>query len=989
MRKLQKRSVAFIVMLVTALMVVVMCLTACGNVGVDKPNPGNKDEYCTVIFYSNYGNSVPSESVKKGGLVARPNDPTCSGYIFGGWYADSDFTNEWDFDTNIVLSETVMLYAKWTPEGGGEPEPVPTCTVTFVTNCSETVQSQTIDMGNKVNRPNITNAGYTLDGWFNGNTKWDFDKNVVSTETLTLTAKWTKIPVVQNKCTVVFETNCAATVNSKTLDIGSKVDQPNISNPGYTLDGWFNGNEKWDFANDTVSGSTLTLTAHWTKIDTPIIGDDSVTVTFNVGRAARMAGTYNPAAVTVKSGNKVSEPTVSRNGYTLSGWYVDEGTQKWNFANAVTENITLYAKWTAGGGTTIDYTPTMRDNNTLYIHYLRSDNDYNGWTAWVWTTGNGTRYTSTTVDKSGSVIAVNLNAYGNPTSIKFKIAIISDSGDWGSEDGGDVTLNLSEAQRVGDSSYHWYVTQGNTANGSNHAVAAGPVGGGTTEQPRASISNVNRSYAQGLPVMKTVSGWDEMGVGYQIFVASFCDSNGDGVGDIKGIISKLDYLKSLNVDVLWLTPVQSSPTYHAYDCDDYYNIHEKFGTNADYRALVKAVHDRGMKIIMDLVVNHTSQNNEWFQKSKAGVVEEVTYQDGTKATVKYRDFYRWKQGGGNRYCDGGNGWSFYSSFGSGMPELNYDYQPVRDAMADVAAYWMSFGLDGMRMDAIKHVFMWDEGDHAGGDVEGGADDKPYNYNLTKNIEFFKEFNYKLKTKYPHCFLLGEQLSGNTNYVSPFYQGMDSLFDFNTYFDLPERINGNKGGVSEQASTFNNNAQKYQTNRGDRPINGMITSNHDIPRLSYKLNDNTDKMKLYTAVIMTMPGLSWIYYGDEIGLRSEGSNDNTYRQSMKWTSSWANKCTAIQDFSLNGSVKSVAEQDTDENSLLKYVKKLTKFRNDNPTLISGEATCSTQDGMLKITVTGGGKTYTVYHNFSGDSKTVSGNVVFGSSTVPAYGTTIVK
>ncbi|MDE7107577.1 MAG: hypothetical protein K2O39_04565, partial [Clostridiales bacterium] len=544
------------------------------------------------------------------------------------------------------------------------------------------------------------------------------------------------------------------------------------------------------------------------------------------------------------------------------------------------------------------------------------------------------------------------------------------------------------AQKVGGS-YHWYVTQGNTANGSNKAVAVSSGGGSAnrqTEDKRASVGNVNRATAAALPVMKTVDGWDEMGVGYQIFVASFCDSNNDGVGDLKGIISKLDYLKSLNVDVLWLTPIQSSNSYHGYDCYDYYSIDPKFGTNADYRRLVSEAHSRGMKIIMDLVVNHTSPNNEWFQKSKDGVIEEVTYQDGTKATVKYRDFYRWTNSGGNRMESAGDGWYFYSSFGGNMPELNYDYQPVRDAMADVAAYWMSYGLDGFRMDAIKHVFMWDESENKQSDREGGANDRPYNYNETKNVEFFKEFNYKLKSKYPHCYLLGEQLNGNTDDVSPFYKGMDSLFDFNTYYNLPGRLDG---GASAAANEFNRNAQKYQTNRADRPINCMISSNHDINRLNAIIDGNTEKAKLYMAVIMTMPGLSWIYYGDEIGLAGKKGGDDDLRQSMKWTSTWANKCTAIYDNGANNNTKSVAEQENDSNSMLSYVKSLTKFRNDNPALINGTATCSEDNGMLKIEVTGGGKMYTVYHNFSGSSKTVSGNVVFGSSTVPAYGTAIVQ
>ena len=1083
--RVHSRKVAFAALLVLIVSVFAV-FAACGNLDLaDTGDKGNADkQFCVVAFYENGGSEVMPQRVEVGGLIAKPDDPERDGYTFGGWYKDRNFLFKWNFDSDKVSGDIIMLYAKWTAVDGDtdDPEPIPseddyclvtfvtdvdnetvqsqsvilggkvetprtltktgytfdgwytsdgkkwdfakdtvsgsalvltakwtliqsdkkTCSVTFISNCATPVSSQIVEVGGKVKEPpQLYKEGYTFDGWYNGSKKWDFAKDTVSGSALVLTAKWTPVPVEKDTCVISFVTGCSAKAESQTVEVGGKVKQPSVNNPGYTLDGWYTPDgKKWDFDKDTVSGKTLTLTARWSKInegdddddddddDGPIIGTgEEVTVTFNVGLSARKAGVYNPAAVTVKAGGTIAEPKLTRSGYKVSGWYVEESSTKWNFSkDTVKQNMTLFAAWEASSGTSIDYTPTMKNDNTLYIHYLRNDGAYDGWCAWVWTTGSGTRKTSTTVDASGTVFAVDLSQYGSASTVNFIIAIISSDNKFGEKDGGDNAVTLSNTQKVGGS-YHWYVTQGNVANGGNKPVAADKIGG-TTEEKRASKTNVNRQTAQKLPVMSTASDWDEMGVGYQIFVASFCDSDGDGVGDLNGITSKLDYLQSLNVDVLWLTPIQSSDSYHGYDCYDYYCIDKKFGTNADYRRLVSEVHKRGMKIIMDLVINHTSTQNEWFVKSKAGVIEEVTYQDGTKATVNYRDFYRWKNSGGNRYNNAGDGWYYYSSFGSSMPELNYDYQPVRDAMADVAMYWMGYGLDGFRLDAIKHLFMWEESDNAGSDTKGGANDPGYEYNLTKDVEALKEFNYKLKKKYPFCFILGEQLSGNPSDVAPFYAGMDSLFDFNTYYDLPSRLNS---GASAQSAAFNSNAQKYEQYRQDRPINSMITSNHDIDRLHAKVGNSAEKTKLYMAVIMTMPGLSWIYYGDEIGLIGDKSKygDNGVRQSMKWTSSWANKCTAIPDQNLNGNTKSVADQEKDNSSLLSYVKSLTKFRNDNPALISGKATCSESNGMLKISVTGGGKTYTVYHNFSGSSKSVSGNVVFGSSSVPAYGTAIVK
>ena len=218
--------------------------------------------------------------------------------------------------------------------------------------------------------------------------------------------------------------------------------------------------------------------------------------------------------------------------------------------------------------------------------------------------------------------------------------------------------------------------------------------------------------------------------------------------------------------------------------------------------------------------------------------------------------------------------------------------------------------------------------------------------------------------------------------------MDSLFDFNTYFDLPSKIAGGKAG--DAASAFSANAEKYESYRGDKPINSMISSNHDVPRLAQKLSTDAQR-KLYFAVMLTMPGLSWIYYGDEIGLNGSTSNDNTYRQSMKWTSDWENKCTAIYDYRFNESLKSVSEQENDDGSILYYVKRLAAVRDANPALINGTARYSDENGVLEITCTGDDGMITAYHNFTGAQRTVSasGDALFGSATLPAYGTAIFK
>ncbi len=922
------KPIAIVIAVLTAVIFAAMPLAGC--------NRRTPEQKYTVTFVTGSGSSVRAQSLPSGALVVKPEDPTLAGYEFVAWYKDAKYKTEWNFDVDRV-DGNITLYAKWRNKTSPS-----TCVVNFVTGCSIAVPSQTLTVGDRVQEPPaITREGFVFAGWY-------ADENYVS---------------------------------------------------------------EWHFAYDTVS-APLTLYAKWTpKGGTdpdpdpdpdpnpdPITPDPSrgkVTATFNVGLDARKAGLSNPPAQTVVYGSRLAAPSVTREGYTLDGWYIEEGADKWSFdSTALTKNTTLFAKWRSGSDMPSGYVPgaSLQIADTLYIHYLRDAGDYDGWCLWVWLdNAGGTRYASSIVDESGKVYAIDLSMLGSPAKVNFKAAVISASGTWGTEDGNDCAVTVSSAQKIGNS-YHWYIKEGATNRGSSSFTGGGNSGGDVppvTEPLRASANNVNRATAAALPVMDTASGCEDMGVGYQIFVASFCDSDGDGVGDIRGIISKLDYLDGLNVDVLWLTPIQSSDSLHGYDCYDYYSVDPKFGTNADYRELVYKAHERGIKVIMDLVVNHTSRSNEWFIKSKKGVVETVTYQDGTTAEVKYRDFYRWKNTGGNRYCSAGDGWYYYSSFGEWMPELNYDCQQVRDAMSDVAMYWMAYGLDGFRMDAIKHVFMWDESENASGDVEAAAYDTGYNFNMTKNVEFFKEFNHNLKTKYPDCFLLGEQLSGDVACVAPFYAGMDSLFDFNTYFDLPSRIN--TGNAAAAADKFNYNAAQYALYREDKPINSMITSNHDKDRFSKVMGADTQKMKLYFATVMTLPGLSWIYYGDEIGLKNNGSGDNAFRQSMRWTQDWENKCTCIGYGGTNTAVASVAEQAGDESSLLYYVKGLTAVRDAHPALINGTATCDVYDGMLRITVQNADEKLVVYHNYGSGSKTVSqsGELLFGSAALGAYGTAIYK
>ena len=526
-------------------------------------------------------------------------------------------------------------------------------------------------------------------------------------------------------------------------------------------------------------------------------------------------------------------------------------------------------------------------------------------------------------------------------------------------------------------------------------------------------SEIDPSYPEIPGISSTSEAFKKLGIGYQIFVASFRDSNGDGIGDIRGIIDSLDYLKDLGTDVLWLTPIQKSDSYHGYDISDYLAVDKRFGTIEDYRELIFKAHKKGMKVIMDLVLNHTSKGNQWFVNSQWGATSE-----GTKN--EWRDIYTWKykddmidkyvngaytkvrveddarSSNPSWYRDGESNYYYYGKFGSGMPEINYQNSRTRDLVIEMAKYWLSFGLDGYRLDAIKHIFMRDEcyqnGDiiisdtgskQAYDDEKGQYVTKDYDYssNLTKNVTWWKEFAMRLKADYPNCFLVGENFDGWGTRTAPYYQAIDSQFNFSNYYHIPALIyaNGSVGGYADKQpkETFNPFAADTAILDDVTPplvipggkrsdfIDGAFTSNHDVMRAINQVNglpngkpgetsaldkvtgagDQVNKAKIHAAITLLNRGISWIYYGDELGMSSnidqhipkygnENCEDIWYRQPFLWqdTSIRANYKSGQYLFELDSYNKTLANMEAqaqDPNSMLNWYKGLSEIKHQYP------------------------------------------------------------
>jgi alpha-amylase len=400
---------------------------------------------------------------------------------------------------------------------------------------------------------------------------------------------------------------------------------------------------------------------------------------------------------------------------------------------------------------------------------------------------------------------------------------------------------------------------------------------------------------------------------YEIFIRSFQDSDKDGIGDIQGLIQRLDYLQKLGITGLWLMPVHPSPSYHGYDVTDFYAINPDYGTLDDFKLLLTEAHARGISVIMDLVVNHTSNQHPWFKASQAG--------DPT-----YRDYYSWSDtdvglkgtSGASAWYKSGNGY-YLGLFWSGMPDLNYRNPALVEEMKQIAQFWLELGVDGFRVDAIQHIV----------ETEGNI------RNTAETFTWLKDFEAFIKTVNPQAFLVGETWT-DTQAIVRYHTGanLDMSFNYPLWSALLEAIQ--KRSATDLAFILKQDETSYPSGA----LRGTFISNHDQIRPASTLNVRRDvaRMKVAAGLLLTLPGVPFIYYGEELGMpNGQGNKDEEKRTPMLWDSSayagfslvkpWY--ALSTEDFSL-----SVQEQQKDPQSLLNWYKTLIALRNANPALSQG-------------------------------------------------------
>ncbi|MBG9443406.1 MULTISPECIES: alpha,alpha-phosphotrehalase [Bacillaceae] len=373
--------------------------------------------------------------------------------------------------------------------------------------------------------------------------------------------------------------------------------------------------------------------------------------------------------------------------------------------------------------------------------------------------------------------------------------------------------------------------------------------------------------------------WWKKAVVYQIYPKSFNDTTGNGVGDIPGIIAKLDYLKELGVDVVWLTPIYRSPQRdNGYDISDYFSIHEEYGTMADFDKLLEEAHNRDMKIIMDIVVNHTSTEHQWFQEAKKS------------KDNPYRDFYIWKdpKEDGSEPTNweskfGGNAWQYDEATGQyylhlfdvTQADLNWENEDLRRKVYDMMEFWFKKGVDGFRLDVINLIskdqdFPDDDGSVPPGDGRRFYTDGP------RVHEFMREMNDKVFSKYDSM-TVGEMSSTTIDhcikYSNPEREELSMTFNFHHLkVDYP---NGEKWALADfDFTALKQILSKWQTEmHNGGGWNALFWCNHDQPRVVSRYGDDKcyhrESAKMLATAIHMMQGTPYIYQGEEFGMTNPG------------------------------------------------------------------------------------------------------------------------
>lgn len=475
--------------------------------------------------------------------------------------------------------------------------------------------------------------------------------------------------------------------------------------------------------------------------------------------------------------------------------------------------------------------------------------------------------------------------------------------------------------------------------------------------------------------------WWKEGVIYQIYPRSFFDSDGDGIGDLKGIIQKIDHIHKLGIDIIWLSPIYKSPNDdNGYDISDYYDIMDEFGKMTDFDVLLNEIHKRGMRLLMDLVVNHTSDEHKWFQESRKS------------KDNPYRDYYIWRPpvngGPPNNWPSffGGNAWEFDEETGEyylhlftrKQPDLNWENEKVREDVYQLMRFWLDKGIDGFRMDVIPLISKRLEFEDTNLEEFSEIIHKVY-ANGPRVHEFLKEMNREVLSKYDMV-SIGEGVGISPEqanlYVGESRGELDMIFHFGHMF-IDHGVNGRMDPKPYSLKEFFEIFENWDKALGNEGWGSIYLGNHDFPRMVSRFGDAEnywkESAKLLATLLFSLKGTPSIYQGDEIGMtnvdfqkieeyrdvellnayreiQDSGRNKQAFlktaqkqaRDHARTPLQWAplphgGFTTGNPWIRANSNWKNinVAQQEADPTSILNYYKEIIQLRKMYPTLVYGD------------------------------------------------------
>ena len=495
---------------------------------------------------------------------------------------------------------------------------------------------------------------------------------------------------------------------------------------------------------------------------------------------------------------------------------------------------------------------------------------------------------------------------------------------------------------------------------------------------------------------KNTPAWP-FGVKYEVFVLAFADSNGDGKGDIRGLTSRLGHLEDLGVNGVWLMPIMNSPSYHKYDVIDYKSIHPDYGTIEDFKEFVKAAHNKNIRVIVDLVMNHTSTQHRWFKEASSA------------RTNPYRDYYVWAMKDSIRSqiskkttsfdSDNITQWHavngdttsehYYGFFWGGMPDLNFDSEKLMQEFADIGSFWLKeMDVDGFRLDAAAHIFPADR--------------------ASDNHSFWRKFRAEMQKIKPDVYLVGEVWL-KAQEVAPYLQGLPALFNFDMSYAITSVV---KSGMDTMRliNRYKEIIDYYKSVNPDY-VDATFLTNHDQNRIMSQLGDNPQKMRIAAGILLTLPGTPYIYYGEEIGMKGV-KPDEQIREPFIWAEGKADPLQTTWEqpkYSTDKTVQPLSEQKDDPHSIFNFYKDFIRFRNGSKALTLGAITSTNfsiaevvsfkrkhqdeellvlnnvSDVEVTIQLTDGNENFDAVAYDSNKTATLEN----GELTLPAYSTVILK